>query len=259
MMTYRRDSKISRLPYFGAVFFLVCFFLFWGSIRGGVSRVIEWSGLTQTWAYASVSNNLRAVSLYARSNESLYNELQNTQESLRIEQQKYVNLAVAEDKIRVYEKYATSSARTVFATRIGSIDTQISQSFRVNIGSDTLCKGGDLVVNKNNILIGALANTDTYTSRVLLAWNGDMLLGKTTSSNETLTLSGKRNGTYEIRAPRTVTLKIGDTIVLDIDPTILVGTIIAIDENEGEPYMIVTVGVPFSPQSITYVGIHCQL
>ncbi len=259
MMTYRRDSKTSRLPYFGAVFLLVCLIIFWGSIRSGLTGIIEWSGLAQTRVYTALSNKFHGVSLYAMSNQSLYNELQNTQELLYTEQQKYVNLTVAEDMLRTYQKYATSSLRTVFATRIGTIDTQVSQSFRINIGSDALCNAGDIVINENNILLGTLINTDTYTSRVGLAWNGDIVVGKISNSSDILTLYGQKNGTYEIRAPRTVVLKLGDGIVLDIDPTIVVGAIIAIDENEGEPYMIVTVGIPFSPQSITHVGIRCQL
>ena len=259
MMTYRRDSKPSRLPYLVGISFLLLFVVFWSSIRNGVITVVEWSGLTQTWVYAQSARTVSAISMYVRSNESLYNELRSTQELLFIEQQKYVNLVAAEDMIRVYEKYATSSLRTVFATRIGNIDTQISQSFRANVGSDTLCKTGDIVVNKNNILIGTLANTDTYTSRISLAWNGDVVIGKTIESTELLSLYGQKNGTYEIRAPRTVVLKLGNIIVLDIDPSVAIGTVIAINENEGEPYMIITVGIPFSPQSITHIGIRCQI
>lgn len=257
MMISHRDSKRSYFKYIVSILCIGVVLFFWSFIQRVSIGLFEITQIESSRIYIRIQDFFYGVKMYTKSNEALYAELRDSQDLLLIEQQKNFQLRAAEDSIKKYETFAISPAPVVFARRIGAVDSFLSESFRINIGINAPCIVGDTVISPKNIFIGTISNIDSRTSNVLMAWAGEDILARLNTNGTTLILKGNSDGTYTAHVPRTVTIERGSLLALDSNPNIIVGSVIDINTNDTESFVIVTIGVGFSPNFIDRVAVIC--
>ena len=260
MMISRRDSnkRLKRnLAYFvGAV---LCIFL-WSPFKTITTPILESTSFFSSYVYAKVAATLNSIYFYSAANNALYEENVSLQRQLADEKMKYIELETLSDKIRKYEDLGiSSSTRVVYAKRIGVVDTLIYDSFRIDKGEPSGIQKGQLVAGPYNTILGLIADTGNRTSLVSLLWNGNDITGRTSASGTVITLRGVDDGVYVSAVPHEMPFEIGDVILYDTDPNLIIGTVKKINNNEEDKFKEIIVNIPFHPHMIDIVRIEAGI
>lgn len=256
MMIYHRDSnkRFKRnLAYFVGV--VLCIFL-WSPFKTIATPFLESTGFFSSYVYTKVATSLNKIYFYSASNNALYEENVALQEQLAQEKMKYIELEILSDRIRKYENLVTSSlSHTVYAKRIGVVDTLIYDSFRIDKGEPSGIQNGQLVVGPYNTILGLITDVSDRTSLVSLLWNGNEITGRTSASGTVITLRGIDSGVYASQVPHEMDFEVGDVILYDVNPELIIGTVKKINNNEEDRFKEIIVNIPFHPNMIDVVGV----
>lgn len=256
MMISRRDSNKGLRKVFIYIAVFVLFLFLWSPLKLVTIPILESLGFFSSRVYISSASVLHKIYLYSASNEALYQENILLNNLLAEEKGKYLELIVLKDAIQKYENQSTaSSSSLLFAKRIGSVDTTIHDTFRLNKGELDNVHVGQLVVGPQSTLVGIVREVAQKTALVSLLWNGDSVLARTSKEGTVLTLQGVDDGVYLVEVPHEMNFDIGDVLVYDADPRLIIGTVKKIKDNEGDRSKEVFVHIPFHPNMIDVVRI----
>ncbi|MFZ2151653.1 MAG: rod shape-determining protein MreC [Minisyncoccia bacterium] len=194
------------------------------------------------------------------SNEALYKENIRLQDELTQEKLRYLELAILKDNLRKYEGFSSDGVTPlIFAKRIGGIDTFVYDAFRIDKGNASGVQGGELIVGLSNTVVGVVSEVGEKTSHVSLLWNGDEFLGRTSVDGTVITLSGTDDGVYKALVPHEMVFQIGDVVLYDRNPKLIVGVVKKINNNEEDRFKEIIVHVPFHPRMIDIVRVESSL
>lgn len=256
MMISRRDSNKTIKKILAYVIAAIFFVALWSPFKSFVTPLLESTGLFSSRAYTYTSSVFKRTYLYAASNESFYQENLRLQDELTAEKLKYLELAILKDELHKYETLSVGlAAPATFAKRIGVMDTFAHDTFRINKGGSDGLLVGEMVVGLGNTLIGTLSEVGEKTSLVALLWNGNEVFGRTSASGTVVTLTGVDDGVYRALVPHEITFQIGDVILHDYNPNLIIGVVKEINNNEEDRFKEILVHVPFHPRMIDVVRI----
>ncbi len=261
MMISRRDSNKNLKKVFIYITIFVLLLFLWSPFKSVSIPVLESLGFFSSRIYVSGTSILHRMYLYVASNDALYQEniLLNT--LLAEEKGKYLELIILKDAVQKYENLTTtaSSSSVLFAKRIGSVDTVVHDTFRLNKGEQGGLRAGQLVIGPQNTLIGIVREVTQKTSLVSLLWNGDSVVARTSKEGTVLTLQGVDDGVYLVEVPHEMNFEVGDVILYDANPSLIIGTVKKIKDNEGDRSKEVFIHIPFHPKMIDVVRIEDSL
>lgn len=256
MMISRRDSNknLKKISVYIAIFVVIIFL--WSPFKSLSTPVLESLGFFSSRVYSYISNTLNQIHLYTASNESLYQENILLNSLLTEEKAKYFEMAILKNDIQKYQNLVSASSTTsLFAKRIGSIDTLVHDTFRINKNVTDGIRVGQLVVGPQNTLIGIVKEVDSKTSLVSLLWNGSTVLARTSTNGMVITLKGVDDGVYLVEVPHEINFALGDIITYDANPDLIIGTVKKIKENEGDRAKEIFIHIPFHPNMIDVVSV----
>lgn len=260
MMISRRDSNKRTRKILLVVAGIVLFFALWSPFKSLVTPLFETTGLFSSRGYVSVSSFFNRIYLYMASNEALYKENIRLQDELTQEKLRYLEIAILKDNLRKYEGFSLEGVTPlIFAKRIGGIDTFVYDAFRIDKGNASGVQGGELIVGLGNTLVGVVSEVAEKTSHVSLLWNGDEFLGRTSIDGTVITLTGTDDGVYKALVPHEMMFQIGDVILYDRNPNLIIGVVKKINNNEEDRFKEIIVHVPFHPRMIDVVRVEPSL
>jgi cell shape-determining protein MreC len=260
MMISRRDSNKNLKKVFIYITIFVVLLFLWSPFKSITIPILESVGFFSSRVYVSSAAVLHRMYLYVASNDALYQENVLLNNLLAEEKGKYLELIVLKDAIQKYENLTTaSSSSTLFAKRIGNVDTIVHNTFRLNKGEQGGMRVGQLVVGPQNTLIGIVKEVTPKTALVSLLWNGDSVMARTSKEGTVLTLQGVDDGVYLALVPHEMNFDIGDVLTYDTDPRLIIGTVKKIKDNEGDRSKEIFVHIPFHPKMIDVVRIEDAL
>gem|GEM_PF-2828739 len=255
MMISRHDSNknFKKILIFSGVVLFVVFT--WLPFKSFTSPILEATGFFSSRMYSFFSNVTHKIYLYAASNESLYKENINLNNELTGERLHYIELVTLRDDIRKYEGLSEGFYQSIFAKRIGIIDTLVHDTFRVNKGSIDNVSAGMLVVGLGNVLLGTVSEIGDRTSLVVLLWKGNQITGKVSASGTVITLTGVDDGVYIAEVPHEMDFQIGNVVLYDNNPSLVLGIVRKINDNESDRFKEILIHIPFHPSMIDVVRI----
>lgn len=255
-MISRRDSNKGLKKVFIYITIFVLLMFLWSPFKRLGVPVLESLGFFSSRVYISSASVLHRVYLYTASNEALYQENILLNNLLAEERGKYLELIVLKDAIQKYENQSTvSSSSSLFAKRIGSVDTIVHDTFRLNKGEIDNVHVGQLVVGPENTLVGIVKEVASKTSLTSLLWNGDSVVARTSREGTVLTFKGVDDGVYLALVPHEMNFEIGDVIVYDADPRLIIGIVKEIKDDEGDRSKGIFIHIPLHPKMIDVVRI----
>ncbi len=255
-MISRRDSNKNLKKVFIYITIFVLLVFLWSPFKQLGIPVLESLGFFSSRVYISGASVFHRMYLYVASNNALYQENILLNKLLDEERAKYLEVTILKDALQKYERQSpTASSSVLFAKRIGSVDTIVHNTFRLNKGAPDDMHIGQLVVGPQDTFIGVVKEVDTKTSLVALSWNGENLLARTSKEGIVLTLRGIDDGVYIVEVPHEMNFDIGDVFFYDAHPRLIVGTVKKIKDNEGDRSKEIFIHIPFHPQMIDVVRI----
>lgn len=256
MMISHRDSNRKIKKFLFIVLGVALFFVAWSPFKSLVTPLFETTGFFSSQTYRFVSGIFNRIHLYVASNEALYKENVRLQDELTQESLKYLELATLKDDLHKYEKlYSDPIVPTIFAKRIGAIDTFVYKTFRIDKGGNNDIHGGESVIGLGNTLLGTVSEVGENTSRVSLLWDGNEFFGRTSSNGSVITLTGVDDGVYKAFVPHEMDFQIGDIVLYDRNPSLIVGVVKKINNNEEDRFKEIFIHIPFHPRMIDVVRI----
>jgi hypothetical protein len=110
-------------------------------------------------------------------------------------------------------------------------------------------------VGPYNTILGLITDVSDRTSLVSLLWNGNEITGRTSASGTVITLRGVDSGVYASQVPHEMDFEVGDVILYDANPELIIGTVKKINNNEEDRFKEIIVNIPFHPNMIDVVGV----
>lgn len=254
-MISRRDSNKNlkkTLIYSSIVVFVV---FAWSPFKSFTLPLLEATGFFSSQVYSFFSGITHKIYLYAASNESLYEENVRLNNELTEEKLHYIELATLKNDIEKYEGLAEGFSQSFFAKRIGTIDTFVHDTFRINKGSGDNVLPGTVVVGLGNVVLGTISEVGNKTSLVALLWNGNQIVGRVSVNGAVITLTGVDDGVYKAEVSHEMNFQIGDVILYDNNPRLVLGIVRKIHDNESDQFKEILIHIPFHPSMIDVVRI----
>ena len=259
-MISRRDSKKNYKKIALYIALGIFFVAVWSPFKKVSVPLLESTAFFSSRVYTYMASVGHRIYVYSASNEALYqaNVLLNT---LLIEEQaKYLELVVLQEKLQKYESLTSASSTTsLFAKRIGSVDTLVHNTFRINKGAGDDIRVGQFVTGPQNTVIGIIGEVNSNTSLVSLLWNGNEVAARTSKEGTVLTLKGVDDGVYLVEVPHEMNFEIGEVIMYDANSDFVVGIVKKIKDNERDRSKEVFIHIPFHPSMIDVVRIENSL
>lgn len=253
-MTFRRDSnaKKGKLLKYGVV--TVCIFSLWFLFESFIHNPLERVAFTSSSTNSFIANRLHSIYLYVASNSALYEENIRLSNELEAEKQRYIEVIELRDKVAHYERLASlSSENSIFAKRIGFIDSLLHESFRINKGVSDGVIANQKVITQERVILGTVEEAWNSTALVSLLWDGRVFLGRVSSNGAVVSLKGTGSGVYTAEVPHDLDVKIDDVILLDESPDLVVGVVKKINSNEEGLFKQVIIHTPIHPGMIDVV------
>lgn len=254
-MISRRDSNRTFkkvLIYIGMVVFVV---IAWSPFKSFTAPILESTGFFSSRVYSIFSGVSHKIYMYTASNEALYQESTRLNNELIEEKLHYIELATLKNDIQKYESLSVGFSQSLFAKRIGIIDTLVHDTFRVNKGRVDNVVLNTLVIGLGNVLVGTVSEVGNTTSLVSLLWSGNQIAGRMSASGTVVTLMGVDDGVYRAEVPHEMDFKIGDVILYDNNPSLVLGIVRKINDNESDQFKEILIHIPFHPRMIDVVRI----
>lgn len=259
-MTSRRDSNKTFKKIIGYVAIGALILFVWPFFKSLTLPLVESTGFFSSRVYTFFSKTIYGLHMHTASNEALYQENLRLENELNEEKLRYVELATLKDDIRKYEELSIDpTSLHIFAKRVGAIDTVLYDTFRINKGAQAGLHNGQLVVGKANVVVGMVAEAGDTMSLVNMFWNGNEVLGRTSASGTVITLMGVDDGVYQAKVPHEMNFAIGDVILYDANPNLILGVVRKINDNESDRFKEVLIHTPFHPKMIDVVRIYGAL
>lgn len=260
MMISRRDSSKRLKKNLAYVAVAVLCVLLWSPIKTITVPILESTGFFSSYLYTQVVESINGIYFYSASNKALYEENSMLQRQLLEEEAKYIELEILTDRIKKYEGLeVSSSSQVIYATRIGVIDTVVYDTFRIDKGGSSGIQNQQIVVGSHNTILGFVSEIGDKTSLVSLLWNGNEVVGRTSASGTVVTLKGIDDGVYVAAVPHEMDFEVGDVILYDLNPNLIIGTVKKVNENEEDRFKEVIVNIPFHPSMIDIVRVESDI
>lgn len=126
----------------------------------------------------------------------------------------------------------------------------------VDAGSERGIKNGMQVWAYDNILIGYIFEVFVNSSKIKLAsFPGDEISAVLFSSNSQIIATGRGNGNFEIKIPKSIEVNAGEKVVTFGSNSMLLGIIDKIEINPSDPFQRLYFRFPFNLQELKYVAI----
>lgn len=253
-MTFRRDSSTKKKRVIKYTILTTAIFLSWFLFESFINNPLEKSAFFVSGSSNFLTNRLHAIYLYAASNNALYEENIRLNNELQAEKQRYIEVKELRDRITNYEKIVPILSDTsIFARRIGPIDSLLHESFRINKGFTSGVVSNQKVITQEKVIVGKVEEVGNNTSVVSLLWNGETFLARLSSNGAVLSIKGTENGVYKADVSHELDIKIDDVILLDENPDFIVGIVKKINNNEEGLFKEVIIHTPIHPRMINVV------
>ena len=259
MMISHRDSNKrfkKNLAYIAGA--ALCIFL-WSPFKAITVPFLESTGFFSSYLYTRVATSLNKIYFYSAANSALYEENILLQKQLEEEKMKYLELDILSNQIKKYDDLTVSSSQLIYAKRIGIVDTLIYDTFRIDKGESALIQKGQIVVGQHNTILGFVSEVGYRTSLVSLLWSGNEISGRTSASGTVITLKGIDDGVCASQIPHEMDFEVGDVILYDINPNLIIGVVKRVNDNEEDRFKEIIVNTPFHPSMIDVVGIESSI
>lgn len=253
-MTFRRDSntKKGRLLKYGVI--TVCIFSLWFLFESFIHNPLEKIAFASSSTNSFIANRLHSIYLYVAANSALYEENIRLNNELQAEKQRYIEVIELRDKVAHYERLTNlSSENSIFAKRIGFIDSLVHESFRINKGASEGIMTNQKVITQERVILGTVEEVWNSTSLISLLWDGKIFLGRLSSNGAVVSLKGTGSGVYTAEVPHDLDVKIDDVVLLDESPDLVVGVVKKINSNEEGLFKEVIIHTPIHPGMIDVV------
>lgn len=254
MISHRDSNKRFKKNLAYIVVLVLCIFL-WSPFKNIAIPFLESTGFFSSYIYKKVATSLNTIYFYSAANRALYEENILLQRQLEEEKVKYLELEILSNQLKKYENITASSSKLIYAKRIGLIDTLVYDTFRIDKGESALIKKGQNVIGPHNTILGSVSEVGNKTSLVSLLWNGNEIVGRTSASGTVITLRGIDSGVYASQVPHEMDFEVGDVILYDVNPELIIGTVKKINNNEENRFKEIIVNIPFHPNMIDVVGV----
>lgn len=254
MISHRNSNKRFKRNLAYIALPVLCIFL-WSPFKSIAIPFLESTGFFSSYIYKKIVTSLNTIYFYSATNRALYEENILLQRQLEEEKMKYLELEILSNQIKKYENITVSSAQLIYAKRVGLIDTLVYDSFRIDKGESSLIQKGQKVIGPYNTILGSVSDVGNKTSLVSLLWNGDEIVGRISASGTVIILRGVDSGVYASQVPHEMHFEVGDVILYDANPELIIGTVKKINNNEEDRFKEIIVNIPFHPNMIDVVGV----
>lgn len=254
-MKFRRNKK------FIVGIFLIALFFF-AVINGPVRNFVVGLGVAVFQPFLNFGNSVvnwaDGSSYLLRGKETLLKENLVLKDKLAEMEAKFLAYEILEKENKELKEILSwpnkndfLAARVVSRPPISPYDILI-----INAGFEGGIKNGMQVWAYDNILIGYVFEVFADSSKIKLAsFPGDETSAVLFSSNSQIIATGRGNGNFEIKIPKSIEVNAGEKVVtFGINP-MLMGIIDKIEINPSDPFQKLYFRFPFNLQEIKYVAI----